>query len=544
MQIHNLTQGSPEWDQFRLDHFGASEAAAMLGLSSKVTRNELLKMKHTGIAKEYSDWVENVLFANGHELEELARPIMEAELGEDLYPVTCSDGDLSASCDGLTLDESIAWEHKQWNDALAESVRNGIVPDEYMPQCQQILMITGAHELFFGVSDGTESNREETTVYINPDWANRIITGWQQFRKDLKEYKPREITEKPEAEAIMQLPALSIQIKGEVTTSNLPQFKKAAETFISNIKTNLQTDEDFANAESTVKFCADTEKKIELAKDAAIAQTSSIDDLMRTMDHIKDSLRVKRLALEKLVKTQKETIRNKIIDDSYELARDHVGNLACEIKLVKFHIIADSLCMKRDFIQSTKNKRTLSSLHNAVDTYLAEVKIHLDAAAKNIREKIAFLVDTNHEWLFPDIQQIIIKNNDDFKLLVETRISDHKKKVAEETQKKIDAEKKAEELARQEAEAKEHVKIEEAKKQETFEKGTEHLPPVNKHLNKGEMHASRPAAERDDIALREKLIIEARESLIKQIPFLGFGPASAVIKAIANDEIKNVKIIF
>ena len=63
MQTHKLEQGSDLWHQFRLDHFGASEAAAMLGLSTKVKRNELLHIKHTGQAKEYSDWVENKLFA-------------------------------------------------------------------------------------------------------------------------------------------------------------------------------------------------------------------------------------------------------------------------------------------------------------------------------------------------------------------------------------------------------------------------------------------------------------------------------------------------
>ncbi len=52
MKTHNLKQGTPEWHQFRLNHFGASEAAAMLGISNKVTRNELLHMKRTGQAKE------------------------------------------------------------------------------------------------------------------------------------------------------------------------------------------------------------------------------------------------------------------------------------------------------------------------------------------------------------------------------------------------------------------------------------------------------------------------------------------------------------
>ena len=51
MKVHKLIQGSPEWHQFRLAHYGASEAAAMLGLSAKVTRTELLQAKKTGIAQ-------------------------------------------------------------------------------------------------------------------------------------------------------------------------------------------------------------------------------------------------------------------------------------------------------------------------------------------------------------------------------------------------------------------------------------------------------------------------------------------------------------
>ncbi|HAL70252.1 MAG TPA: endonuclease, partial [Verrucomicrobiales bacterium] len=58
MQIHKLVQGSPEWDQFRLQHHGASEAAAMLGISPTTRRTDLLKAKHTGLPKEFSRFVQ------------------------------------------------------------------------------------------------------------------------------------------------------------------------------------------------------------------------------------------------------------------------------------------------------------------------------------------------------------------------------------------------------------------------------------------------------------------------------------------------------
>ena len=91
-EIHNLLQGSDDWHAFRFNHHGASEAAAMLGLSKKVTRSELVRMKATGLAKEFSDWVQENILDYGHEVEALARPFAERVIGDDLYPATLSLG--------------------------------------------------------------------------------------------------------------------------------------------------------------------------------------------------------------------------------------------------------------------------------------------------------------------------------------------------------------------------------------------------------------------------------------------------------------------
>ena len=94
MIIHNLVQSSPEWHSFRAVHFGASEAAAMLGLSKYKTRSELLREKVTGITQVHSEATQEV-FDHGHVTEAACRPIIEAQIASDLYPVTLSVGDLS-----------------------------------------------------------------------------------------------------------------------------------------------------------------------------------------------------------------------------------------------------------------------------------------------------------------------------------------------------------------------------------------------------------------------------------------------------------------
>lgn len=432
MITHDIIQGSDAWHQFRLEHFGASEAAAMLGLSSRVKRTELLHMKKTGTAKEFSDWVQKNILDYGHEVEAQARPIIEGMLGIDLYPVTCSDGKLSASCDGLTLLEDIAFEHKQFNEALAASVREGVLPDEYMPQPQQIMMITGAEKVIFTVSDGTPDNMVQMEVLPDQEWFNRIRAGWKQFEKDLAAYVPQDIPERPKAEAIMQLPALAVQIRGEVTSSNLRQYREAAEQFIAGIKIDLKTDEDFANAEETVKFCDKAEKELEITKKAALSQTASIDELMRTIDHIKDKLRDKRLMLDRLVKTQKESIKNEIVSKAKTAFAEHVASLEAEIKPIRL------IVQQPDLLGAIKNKRTLASLHDSVDTALANAKIAADETAKDIRAKLSWHKENSaaYEFLFSDLDRVIYKPADDFQMLVQNRIAQHKM----DEQKKIDAE--------------------------------------------------------------------------------------------------------
>lgn len=419
---HDLVQGSDEWRQFRQTRFGASEAAAMLGISSKVKRNELLHMKHTCTPQEFSDWVQKNILDYGHEVEALARPIVEEMLGQDLYPVTCSLGMLSASCDGLTLDDEIAFEHKQFNADLAHAVRSGVLPDEYQPQCQQIMLVTGAQKVIFVVSDGTSENFEHVEVEPDAAWRDRLLAGWDQFERDLAAYQPRELAEKPQADAIMALPALAVQIRGEVITSNLPAFRTAAERFIASIKTTLETDQDFADAEATVKFCEVAEKDLEVAKNAALAQTSSIDELMRTVDYIKAQLRDKRLALDKLVTKRKTEIKDEIIVGGRKAYADHVAALNDELHFVAIVVPAP------DFVAAAKNKRTLASLHEAVDTAVANGKIAADAAARDLRAKLDWYKETaaEHAFLFRDLQPLIQKPADDFKLAVTTRIAEHK----------------------------------------------------------------------------------------------------------------------
>lgn len=536
MQTHNLIQGNQDWMEFRATHYGASETAAMLGLSKQLSRNDLLLFKKTGKSKEYSDWVQKNILDYGHEVEDTARVITESTLDTDLFPVTCSSELLSASCDGLTFDGMTAWEHKQWNEGLVKYITdNGTIPDTHMPQCQQILLVTGAKALIFTVSDGTENKRISFEVTPCKEWFDRITAGWDQFSRDLETFEPKEFADKPEPEAIMQLPALSIQIKGEVTVSNLPQFKAAAETFIANIKTDLKTDEDFVNAESTVKFCGDTEDKLEAAKAAAIGQTASIDELMKTIDFIKESIRQKRLTLEKAVKSQKESIKAKIIHDAYIVCTEHQNNIATEFAKLNFIQLAN--LSRQSFETACKNKRTLASLHNAVDTEVAAIKIKLDDLARVIRKNLTHLPEDLS--LFRDLQSIITKPEDDFKLLVDSRLAEQKRKEEEAEKRAAEEVKAAEERGRaQAAAAAEPERI--SKENEAKRIQEEAQAKASMEAYKAEVKRKEEAARAADIEHRSRIIDEAVASIVQ----IGNVSSRDLVQAIIDGKIKHISINF
>lgn len=457
MKIHDLIQGSDEWAAFRLTHHGASEAAAMLGLSKKTTRSELLHMKHTGTPKEFSDWVQKNILDYGHEVEAMARPIIEDLIGEDLYPVTCSNEDaggiLSASCDGLTMGYDTAFEHKQWSADLAASVAAGILPDEHMPQCQQIMLVTGAKRVIFTVSNGTPENCVHVEVLPDPAWFVRIEAGWAQFDRDLADYVPPEVKPAIVAEAVQALPAVSVQISGQIDVrDNFKAFETALRDFLDNkLIREPQTDQDFADLDLQIKAMKKAEEMLGAAESMMLAQIQSVDEAKRQKDMLAKLVRDNRLMAEKLLESEKARRRAEKVEAARKAFSVHVAELQREISSVRLEVSVP------DFAGVIKGLKTLASIQDKIDTALANGKIAADQQAADIRTKLGW-IDANaaeHRALLADLQQLIAKPLDDFKLAVTARIDTHKKAEAE----RLEAERariRAEEerKARDEAEAK------------------------------------------------------------------------------------------
>lgn len=455
MIIVNLIQGTPEWHDHRANHFNASDAPAMMGASKYKTRSQLLQEMATGVKPEVDSFTQK-RFDDGHKAEDDARAITEVALGEELYPVTGTlevEGmKLSASFDGLTMDESLAFEHKLWNQELAEAVKQKELPEAYFWQLEHQLLVSSANEVLFVCSDGTEKNRVAMKYTSCADRRAELIAGWKQFAIDLKNYEHTEAKAGPTGKSPETLPALHIEVKGMVTASNIDAFKSHALAVFQGINKDLQTDGDFADAEKTVKWCKDVEDKLDAAKQHALSQTADIDALFRAIDDIGAEARRVRLDLDKLVKTRKENIRAEIQQEAETAFKSHIDTINARLGKVQLPPI------KADFVGAMKGKKTVQSLRDACDTELARAKIEASLLSESIGANVNSLRElaAGFEFLFMDAQTICQKQNDDLVLLIKSRIADHKAseqaRIDAEVAKQLEAEKAKEILVQQKAE--------------------------------------------------------------------------------------------
>lgn len=440
---HELVQGTEPWLAFRAVHFGASEAGAMLGLSPKTTRDELLRLKYLGLGKDFSSYVQEKVLDEGHRLEALALPMAEEIVGSDLYAATMSMGKLSASCDGLTFDDETAFEHKSYNEPMAELMRQGIVPPEHMPQCQQVLLVTGAKRLLFMLSDGTPDRLLHVWVYPDTVMFDQLQRGWAQFEQDLAAYVlPSAAAPAAVGRAPDTLPSVVVEIRGEVVSSNLLAIKGQAVAVFANINRDLQTDQDFADAATTVKWCEDIEARLKAAKAHALGQAKSIDEVFSAIDEIISSSSTARIALSKLVTRRNEERKGEIVATGVTALREHMHQLNERLGRNLMPVVA------ADFAGAVKNKRSFTSMTAAVNAEVSRVQIEASAIADRIQANVkSLVVDTNDwEFLFPDLASVCQKPAEDFANLLSARI--HKHQQIQEALKAAEAAAKAIEDAR------------------------------------------------------------------------------------------------
>lgn len=434
MKTLQLIQGTPAWHAHRAEHFNASDAPAMLGCSSYTTRSQLLRRVATGITEEI-DGATQARFDRGHRAEALARPMAEKIVGEDLYPcVGVADaGPYSASFDGLTLMEDVVFEHKLLNETLRAAMCEGCtgadLPKEYRVQNEHQLLVSGAGRVLFMASrwEGDTLVEERHCWYVHDkDLRAEIISGWEQFAADVAAYQPEPVAV-PAAvgRAPGALPTLSVVARGTVEFSNHVEFREKSLAAIKGVNRDLQSDDDFASAELTIKAFKAGEELLEATRAQVLGQMADVNAVMKTIDEVSEELRRVRLDLDKLVKAEKENRKAEILQVGARSVRSHYDTINATLGE---HRILTPQSLMLDLASAIKGKKSLASMRDAVDTAAAAAKIAASQHAERIRGCIHVLEMEigSYATLFPDrVQLCAAKQPEDLRNLIAARIAEH-----------------------------------------------------------------------------------------------------------------------
>lgn len=447
MKIHDLVSGTPEWHAFRRERDTASEASAMMGVSSNTSRNDLLELKSTGTDKEFSDYQQKKVLDKGHAIEALARPIIEQRHDVELFPVTITNSNYpgkSASLDGRD-ETGIIWECKQWSEAKIVDLRAGRIPLEDKWQVVQQLVLSQAHRCIYTISDGTPEKTESLLFELDPADEKALLDGWAQFNDDVIDYKPKALPTVAVADPLPSLPALTFNINHSDMTisSNLSVFRAKTAELMKRLEDPIVTDQDFANRKALCKQMREAEALLKSRAKDAVDNIASVADFSRELTDLAEVFRLAALKDEKLVKAEEERRKKEFVANGKAALSDHIAALNAGLggRAVLPAIASD-------FDGAMKNKRTMKSMQDSIDTELARCKIEANNAAELINTNLDSLreIASGYEFLFRDRQELVLKTNETLVLIAQQRVIEHKQleqekleaaQVAEKLRKRI-----------------------------------------------------------------------------------------------------------
>lgn len=191
--VLKLVQGTPEWHEHRAQSRNASETPAVLGVSPWQTPYGLWMIRTGRKVQAVTPAMQR-----GSNLEPAARAAYETLTGRVMEPLVLTEGDYSASLDGITLDGELILEikcpFKGRESALWRAAAAGEMPEHYDWQIQHQLMVSGAARAHLCVFDGTDGILLE--VKPKPETWPRIREAWDAFQQYLDSDTPPPLTDR------------------------------------------------------------------------------------------------------------------------------------------------------------------------------------------------------------------------------------------------------------------------------------------------------------------------------------------------------------
>ncbi|VEI56367.1 hypothetical protein [Haemophilus influenzae] len=253
---------------------------------------------------------------------------------------------------------------------------------------------------------------------------------------------------------------LILSTESRVLSTNITDFEKQADQFLSTLTQKFESDEDFAAAKEEVKTLKEIEDKIR--NSIKLAQSGEIAKLIESAEKIAEKFREERLKRDKLVKAKESEIKENIVNTAFENISKVRYGYESDISIALEHTMPKQDLLKR-LHNATARRSTLATLTKAVQTEenLILAELAQESARLIARRK---LLPVSHEHLFKDWLELITSNCD-LKPIVEERIQ-------------MEEQREQARIAQAQAEA-EKAKTEKAKTERALEKTQENLTALS-----------------------------------------------------------------
>jgi len=155
---------------------------------------------------------------------------------------------------------------------------------------------------------------------------------------------------------------LTVEARGEIITNNLPEFRELVREALSNINRDLQTDEQFGQAEIDCKALKAAEETVRAA--ALQAFDDKLKELVDGLNDTAEEIRAPRLELEKLIAKRKDEVKDELIQEAAETFHA----MGIDPGLVRKHYLPG-------LQTQIKGKRTLDSMRTALRIYASSQQV-------------------------------------------------------------------------------------------------------------------------------------------------------------------------
>ena len=191
--VLDVEQRSAEWHDLRSRSIGASDVPKLMGVSRYATPFQLWARK-LGLIPEQ---VQNAAMARGVAMEGEALAWYEEQLGVKCSGLVAQHLDLKwaiASLDGWNELLNCPVEIKCSSGADFALVLDGKIPEEFYPQLQWQMYVTGASMSHLVIYDGTDG--VVTTCEVNKDYQERMEREADKFHHAMVMMEAPKFTER------------------------------------------------------------------------------------------------------------------------------------------------------------------------------------------------------------------------------------------------------------------------------------------------------------------------------------------------------------